>query len=152
MRTGKCVPCGHTSLSPPVAVNDSGSRRTARAPHGGSGRRTPPRLGPVIPSLCVGGGEALPFPLAPSALFPCHTKAVARNVTIRISDEAALWARRKAAEENTSVSRLVGEMLERRMRVTDDYWRAFERWKWSRPLAASGAAQRMTREQARERR
>lgn len=69
-----------------------------------------------------------------------------------MSDEAALWARRTAAEESTSVSRLVGEMLERQMRLTDDYWRAFERWKWNRPLAASGASQGMTREQAHERR
>ena len=77
---------------------------------------------------------------------------MARNVTIRISDEAAVWARRKAAEENTSVSRLLGEMIERQMRLTDDYWRAFEHWKWSRSRAASGAAGRMTREQAHERR
>jgi hypothetical protein len=54
---------------------------------------------------------------------------VARNITIRLSDEAAHWARRKAADENTSVSRLVGEMLERQMRVTDEYWQAFKRWK-----------------------
>jgi hypothetical protein len=77
---------------------------------------------------------------------------VARKVTIRISDETALWVLRKAAEENISVSRLVGEMLERQMRLTDDYWRAFEHWKWNRPLAAAGAAQRMTREQVHERR
>lgn len=61
---------------------------------------------------------------------------MAKNVTIRISDEAAHWARRKAADENTSVSRLVGEMLERQMRITDEYWRAFERWK--RLLPAEG--------------
>lgn len=77
---------------------------------------------------------------------------MARNVTIRISDEAALWVRRKAAEENTSVSRLVGEMLERQMRLTDDYWRAFEHWKSNRPLATSGATRRMTREQVHGRR
>jgi hypothetical protein len=56
-------------------------------------------------------------------------KITTRNVTIRISDEAVLWARRKAAEENTSVSRLVGEMLERQMRLSDEYWQAFEHWK-----------------------
>ena len=77
---------------------------------------------------------------------------MARNVTMRISDETALWARRKAADENTSVSHLVGEMLERQVRLTDDYWRAFEHWKPNRPLAASGATRRMTREQAHERR
>jgi len=81
-----------------------------------------------------------------------YTKFVARNVTIKISDEAALWARRKAAEENTSVSRLIGEMLERQMRSTDAYWQAFEHWKSSRPLAGAGAAQRMSREEVHERR
>jgi hypothetical protein len=73
-------------------------------------------------------------------------------VTIRISDEAAVWVRRKAAEENTSPSRLISEMIERQMRLTDDYRRAFEHWKSNRPLAACGAARRMTREQAHERR
>jgi hypothetical protein len=72
---------------------------------------------------------------------------VPTNVTIKISDQAALWARRRAAEENTSVSMLVGEMLERQMRPTDDYWRAFEHWKSNRPLARAGAAQRMSREE-----
>jgi hypothetical protein len=73
-------------------------------------------------------------------------------VTIKISDQAALWARKRAAEENTSVSRLVGEMLERQMRLTDDYWRAFEHWKSSRPLAADGATERMSRAEVHERR
>jgi hypothetical protein len=77
---------------------------------------------------------------------------VPRNATIKISDEAALWARRKAAEENTSVSRLVGEMLEREMRLTDEYWRAFARWKSMRPTAEAGAARRMNREEVHERR
>jgi hypothetical protein len=76
---------------------------------------------------------------------------VPKNITIKISDEAALWARRKAAEENTSVSKLVGEMLERQMRLTDDYWRAFERWKSRRTMALESAAERMSREQAHER-
>ena len=75
-----------------------------------------------------------------------------RNLTIRISDEAVLWARRKAAEENTSVSRLVGEMLERQMRLSDQYWRAFEHWKSNHPLAATGAAERLSREEVHERR
>ena len=77
---------------------------------------------------------------------------MARNLTIRISDEAILWARRKAAEENTSVSRLVGEMLERQMRLTDEYWRAFDHWKSNRPLAAVGAGERLSREELHERR
>lgn len=63
-----------------------------------------------------------------------------------------MWARRKAAEENTSVSRLVGEMLERQMRLTDDYWRAFEHWKSNRPRAAAGVGERLAREELHERR
>ena len=78
---------------------------------------------------------------------------MARNVTIKISEEAFLWARRKAAEENTSLSRLIGQMLERQMRLADEYWRAFEHWKSNRrPLAAKGAAERLGREELHERR
>jgi hypothetical protein len=86
------------------------------------------------------------------ALFSCYTGFVPRNVTIKISEEAALWARRKAAEENTSVSRLVGDMLELQMRLSDDYWKAFERWKAGGTLAKTGAAKRMSREDAHARR
>ena len=75
-----------------------------------------------------------------------------KNITIKISVEAALWARRKAAEESTSVSRLVGEMLERQMRLTDEYWAAFERFKTIQPFPQVKAAQRMTREEANARR
>ena len=75
-----------------------------------------------------------------------------KNVTIKISEEAALWARRKAAEENTSVSRLVGEMLERQMRLSDEYWRAFEHWQSNRPVAGNGAVTRLTREEVHARR
>ena len=75
-----------------------------------------------------------------------------RKLPIKISDEAVLWARRKAAEENTSLSRLIGQMQERQMRLTDEYWRAFEHWKSNRPLAAKGAAERLGREELHERR
>jgi hypothetical protein len=81
-----------------------------------------------------------------------YTVFVPRNSTIKISDEVALWARRKAAEENTSVSRLVGDMLERQMRLTDEYWKAFERWKAVQPIAKVSASERMSREEVHERR
>jgi hypothetical protein len=77
---------------------------------------------------------------------------VPKNITIKLPDETALWARRKAAEEDTSVSRLVSDMLEREMRLGDAYWQAFEDWKAHRPLASAGAAQRLGRDQAHERR
>jgi hypothetical protein len=75
---------------------------------------------------------------------------VPKNITIKISEEAAHWARRKAAEENTSVSRLVGEMLERQMRLTDEYWRAYSHWKSNKPLARVSAAERLSREEVHE--
>lgn len=74
------------------------------------------------------------------------------NVTIKISEDAARWARRRAAEENTSVSRLVGEMLERQMRLSDEYWKAYEHWKTIRPAAGRSASKRMSREEAHARR
>jgi hypothetical protein len=77
---------------------------------------------------------------------------VLKNITITVSEEAARWARRKAADENTSVSKLVGRMLEDKMRQTDEYWLAYERWKKIKPIPGIDAAHRMTREEAHERR
>ena len=38
-----------------------------------------------------------------------------RNVTITLEEDVARWARIRAAEENSSVSRLVGDLLRRLM-------------------------------------
>jgi hypothetical protein len=73
-------------------------------------------------------------------------------MTITVSEEAARWARKKAAEENTSVSRLVGKMLEDQMRRTDEYWKAYEKWKKIKPISGLDAAHRLTREEANARR
>jgi hypothetical protein len=54
---------------------------------------------------------------------------VLKNVTITLDSELAHWARKKAAEEDISVSKLLARMLEREMRASDSYWRAFEDWK-----------------------
>jgi hypothetical protein len=77
---------------------------------------------------------------------------VLKNVTITVSEEVARWARKKAAEENTSVSRLVGRMLENQMRVSDQYWQAYQRWKKIGNLPGIDAAGRLSREEAHERR
>ena len=74
-----------------------------------------------------------------------------KNITITLSEEAAQWARRKAAEENTSVSRLLGGMLEKQMFMSDDYHRAFARWKKLKSLRGIDARKRLAREQAHER-
>jgi hypothetical protein len=47
-----------------------------------------------------------------------------KNVTITMEDSVADWARMEAARRNTSVSRLVGELLAERMRHDDAYERA----------------------------
>ena len=75
-----------------------------------------------------------------------------KTITITVSEEAARWARKKAAEENTSVSKLVGRMLESQVRMTDEYWRAFDRWKKISGMKGIGAAGRLSREEANERR
>jgi len=81
---------------------------------------------------------------------------VLKNVTITLDPEVAHWARKKAADENTSVSKLVSRLLEKEMRASDAYWRAYEEWKrlpddlgTPTPLDAS---KRMTREEVHERR
>ena len=73
-----------------------------------------------------------------------------RNMTITVSEEVARWARRKAAEENTSVSRLVGSMLENQMRLSDEYWRAYKQVRKLRSLRID-TAHRLTREEAHDR-
>jgi hypothetical protein len=51
-----------------------------------------------------------------------------KNVTVTMEDSVAEWARLEAARRNTSVSRLVGELLAEKMRHDGDYERAFRDW------------------------
>jgi hypothetical protein len=44
-----------------------------------------------------------------------------RNVTITLDEEVARWIRVEAAKRETSVSRMVGEMLQEKMRSEDAY-------------------------------
>ena len=68
-------------------------------------------------------------------------------MTITVTEEVARWARRKAAEEDTSVSKLVGRMLEEEMRRTDAYWQAYERMKKIKPIKGFDASKRLKREE-----
>jgi hypothetical protein len=77
---------------------------------------------------------------------------VLKNVTITVSEEALRWARRRAAEEETSVSRLLGHMLEEKMRAADAYRAAHERWKKLGTIKDVTASDRFTRDQVHERR
>ena len=47
-----------------------------------------------------------------------------KNVTITLEDEVARWARVKAAEENSSVSQLVGNLLRGFMQQRERFDRA----------------------------
>lgn len=42
-----------------------------------------------------------------------------RNVTVTLQEDVAQWARIEAARRNTSVSRLLGELLKERMSTQD---------------------------------
>ncbi len=104
--------------------------------------------------MYVGQGHALPAVLQPRARAPrtsCYTRLLLKNVTITVSEEAAAWARKKAAEENTSVSKLVGRLLESQMKMGDEYKRAHRRWKKIHSLPVD-AANRFSRDEAHERR
>lgn len=47
-----------------------------------------------------------------------------KNVTVTMEDSVADWARVEAARRNTSVSRMVGEMLAEKMRRDQSYAQA----------------------------
>ena len=51
-----------------------------------------------------------------------------KNVTITLEEEVARWARIRAAENDTSVSRLVGEMLKEKMRAEREYEGAMQEY------------------------
>jgi hypothetical protein len=61
-----------------------------------------------------------------------------KNVTITVEETVLEWVRIEAAKRNSSVSRLVGEMLADKMRHDDAYLRAFEEWKADRVRFDSG--------------
>jgi hypothetical protein len=60
-----------------------------------------------------------------------------KNITVTLDPETARWARLEAAKRDTSVSRLLGEILRREMEGGEAYDRAMERF-----LAQSPAAHR----------
>jgi hypothetical protein len=68
-----------------------------------------------------------------------------KNVTITLDETVARWARLEAARENTSVSRFVGEMLATRMRDSQAYDVAMERYLSVTPRAISNGRPYPTR-------
>jgi len=57
-----------------------------------------------------------------------------KNVTITLDEKTAAWARVYAAKRNTSVSRLVGEMLQQRMGELNEYEQAMRRFLSRKPI------------------
>lgn len=68
-----------------------------------------------------------------------------KNVTITLDEEVARWARIKAAEENTSVSRLVGELLKEKMRQEKAYRLEMEKYLSQEPRVLKKAGSRYPR-------
>lgn len=56
-----------------------------------------------------------------------------KNVTITLDERTAAWIRIYAAKHNTSVSRIVGEMLRERMQESRAYDEAMRRFLGKKP-------------------
>jgi hypothetical protein len=60
-----------------------------------------------------------------------------RNVTVTLEEDVALWARLEAARRDTSVSRLLGDLLKERMVRANRYDQALSSALARRPFLAS---------------
>ena len=75
-----------------------------------------------------------------------------KNVTITLDEKTAAWLRVFAAQRNKSVSRVVGEVLQERMREQRDYSDAMRRFLSRKPFKFEYAnGRRPTREELYER-
>ena len=75
-----------------------------------------------------------------------------KNVTITLDAKTAAWARVYAAKHNTSVSRIVGEMLRQRMTEFREYDDAMRRFLSKPPVALRRAGERYpTRDEVHDR-
>jgi hypothetical protein len=58
-----------------------------------------------------------------------------KNITITLDSETASWVRIKAAQQNKSVSRFIGELLQQQMKDKLESQRAMERFLSKPPFA-----------------
>jgi hypothetical protein len=65
-----------------------------------------------------------------------------KNVTITLDEQTAAWARVYAAQRDMSVSRMIAELLRRRMREVREYDEAMRRFLAKRPVKLGRAGQR----------
>lgn len=74
------------------------------------------------------------------------------NVTITLDEKTAAWVRLYAAQRNTTVSRMIGEMLRRRMQEVLEYEKAMRRYLVKCPVKLGRPDQRYaTRDELHER-
>jgi hypothetical protein len=71
-------------------------------------------------------------------------------VTVTLEEDVAQWARIEAARRDTSVSRLLGELLKERMSAVDAYAKAMQRALGRQPFLRSDGRY-LTREEAHDR-
>ena len=75
-----------------------------------------------------------------------------KNVTITLDEKTAAWARVFAAEHNTSVSRMVGEMLQKQMLDGQRYAEAMRQFMAREPVRLKPAGKRYaTRDEVHDR-
>jgi len=58
-----------------------------------------------------------------------------RNITITLDEKTAAWARNRAAEHDMSLSRFLGQLLEKTMRESREYRRAMHSYLSRQPTA-----------------
>ncbi len=65
-----------------------------------------------------------------------------KNITITLDEETAAWARVHAAKRNVSLSRYIGELLQRHMREAREYEVAMKRYFAQKPVMLRGPGER----------
>lgn len=71
-----------------------------------------------------------------------------KNITITLDEATAAWVRARAATEDVSVSRLVGELLQSQMQSHKDYDEAMRRFLSKKPVRLRAAGQRYPKRDA----
>jgi len=74
-----------------------------------------------------------------------------KNVTITLDEKVAKWVRIWAAKQNSSVSRLVGELLRQKMVEEQGYQAAMKQYLSVKPTALKNAGVYPSREDLHER-
>jgi hypothetical protein len=74
-----------------------------------------------------------------------------KNVTITLDEEVARWARIWAAEHDTSVSRLVGDLLHQRMLEEQGYQASMKQYLAAKPRRLKRSGKYPSRQELHER-